>query len=158
MSYKRAEVARHFGRDAETIRRWTLEFAAYLSPQANSQGRNKSTYDDNDMAYLSLIREMYERGADATAIHIALKTGQKGQWDGRLQNSTVQLSETDVKQLTEIAMERDRLAEELQAAKETIASLRVKADLLAEKDAEIARLNRLIGRLENQIDSLKGEG
>jgi DNA-binding transcriptional MerR regulator len=156
MDYKRADVARHFNRDGETIRRWTLEFASYLSPDANSQGRNKSRYSDNDMALLSLIHDMYDRGASVDEIHLALKTGQKGDFDGFLQNTRVQLTQGDIKQLSEIAMERDRLAEELQAARETIASLRARADLLAERDAEIARLNRLIGRLEGQIELLKG--
>src|SRR5688500_1487283 len=112
MDYRRADVARHFNRDIETIRRWTIEFASYLSSDANSQGRNKSRYSDDDMARLSLIRDMYDKGASVSEIHFALKSGQKGQFDGFLQNNRVQLSETDIQQLSEIAMERDRLAEE----------------------------------------------
>lgn len=157
MSHKRADVARHFDRDIETIRRWTLEFADYLSADANSQGRNKSRYSDEDMARLSLIRDMYDKGASVDEIHAALKSGQKGYFDGVLQNSRVQLTESDIKQLSEIAMERDRLKEELQIARETIASLKAKADLLAERDAKIESLNRLIGKLENQIELLKRE-
>lgn len=155
MAYKRADIALHFGTHTETIRRWTKEFAAYLSASATS--KTKSSYEHSDVEKLSLIRDMIENGNTSEQIHLALQSGQKGQFDGFLQNSRVQLTESDIKQLSEIAMERDRLAEELQAARETIASLRAKVDLLAERDAKIESLNRLIGKLENQIELLKGE-
>lgn len=151
MDYKRADVARHFDRDIETIRRWTLEFASYLSPDANSQGRNKSRYSDTDMAILTLIRDMYDRGASVDEIHLALKSGQKGDFDGFLQNTRVQLTESDVQQLSEIAMERDGLRLRVQELERDNARLQAKAEQLSDLQAEIKELYKEIGRLEERL-------
>jgi DNA-binding transcriptional MerR regulator len=155
MAYKRLQVAQHFGRDTETIRRWSIEFANYLSQDANSLGRNKSNYSDSDMETLTLIRDMYDKGSSVDEIHIALKSGQKGQFDGFLQNTRIQLSESQVAQLKEIAMERDALRERLQDAENTIAGLRARAELVPELQVKIDELNQQIGALKYQLSQNK---
>jgi DNA-binding transcriptional MerR regulator len=147
MAYKRLQVAQHFGRDTETVRRWSIEFAAYLSHGANSQGRNKSLYTDEDIEKLALIRDMYDGGRSAEDIHIALKTGQKGEFDGFLQNSRVTLTESQSTKLTQLV----RRVSELEQA---LAVSESKNQIIPELQAEIKALNREIGKLQFQIELL----
>lgn len=150
MTYKRAELALHFGRDSETIRRWTNEFSEYLSIAA--QSKTKSSYEHSDVERLTLVRDMLESGSSNEQIHLALKAGQTGHFDGFLKNGRVQLSEGQVEQLAIIAQERDELRQEVQELKQALAKANARADLVADKDAEIARLNREIGRLEERLN------
>lgn len=149
MTYKRAELALHFGRDTETIRRWTNEFGEYLSFAARS--KTKSSYEHSDVEKLTLVRDMLEDGSTNEQIHLALKSGQVGHFDGFMKNARVQLSEGQVEQLAIIAQERDQLREEVQELKQALAKANARADLVSDKDAEIGRLNREIGRLEERL-------
>jgi DNA-binding transcriptional MerR regulator len=147
MAYKRSQIAQHFGKDAETIRRWSIEFAPYLSSAANSEGRNKSLYSDEDIATLTLISEMYQTGNNTESIHLALKSGQKGEFNGILQNLRVSLTTTQTTQLREIVDRVNQLEEEntqLRAENKSIPTLQT----------EIRELYKEIGKLQYQIELL----
>ncbi len=152
MAYKRLQVAQHFGRDTETIRRWSIEFSQYLSLAANSQGRNKSIYTDTDMETLSLIRDMYDKGSSAEDIHIALKSGQKGLFDGFLQNARVVLSESQAIELKEIVARNEELETLLADALKKLANSEAKNELIPSMQDEIKALNREIGKLQYQLE------
>lgn len=152
MAYKRLQVAQHFGRDTETIRRWSIEFANYLSHDANSQGRNKSSYSDADMETLSLIRGMYDKGSSVEDIHVALKSGQKGQFDGFLQNARVVLSESQAIQLKEIVARNEELETLLADALKKLAASEAKNEMIPELQEEIKALSREIGKLQYQLE------
>lgn len=155
MAYKRLQVAQHFGRDTETIRRWSIEFSQYLSHDANSQGRNKSFYSDTDMQALSLIRDMYDKGSSVEDIHIALKSGQIGQFDGFLQNARVVLSESQAVQLKEIVARNEELESLLADALKKLANAEAKNELIPDMQSKIDELNQQIGALKYQLSQTK---
>lgn len=155
MAYKRLQVAQHFERDTETIRRWSIEFSQYLSHTANAQGRNKSFYTDTDMQTLSLIRDMYDKGSSVEDIHIALKTGQKGQFDGFLQNARVVLSESQAMQLKEIVARNEELESLLADTLKKLANAEAKNELIPDMQSKIDELNQQIGALKYQLSQTK---
>lgn len=154
MAYKRNDVAQHFQRGDETIRRWSIEFAEYLSSTANSQGRNKSSYTDADMERLDLIHRMYEKGNSTESIHLALKNGQKGHFDGFLRNLRVVLNEAQALQLQQLVQRTEEMEREIEQLKQQNSELKSANKVIPDLQSKIDSLNREIGKLQYQIELL----
>lgn len=155
MAYKRNDVAQHFQRGDETIRRWSIEFAAYLSSTANSQGRNKSFYTDADMERLDLIHRMYEKGNNTEDIHLALKSGQKGHFDGFLRNMRVILNEAQALQLKELVQRTEEMEREIEVLKRKNSELLAENKSIPSLQSKIDDLNQQIGALKYQLSQTK---
>lgn len=155
MAYKRNDVAQHFQRGDETIRRWTIEFAAYLSSTANSQGRNKSFYTDADMERLDLIHRMYEKGNSTEDIHLALNSGQKGHFDGFLRNLRVILNEAQALQLKELVQRTEEMEREIEVLKRKNSELLTENKSIPSLQSKIDDLNQQIGALKYQLSQKK---
>lgn len=155
MAYKRNDVAQHFQRGDETIRRWSIEFAAYLSSTANSQGRNKSSYTDADMERLDLIHRMYEKGNSTEDIHLALKSGQKGHFDGFLRNMRVILNEAQALQLQQLAARAEEMEQEIEKLNRRISELTAENKSIPALQSEIRDLHQQIGALKYQLSQNK---
>lgn len=64
----------------ETVRKWTLEFAKYLSDHATPTKNNqKRRYNDSDMQILSYIAQSRKMGAGYNDIHVGLANGERGE-------------------------------------------------------------------------------
>jgi DNA-binding transcriptional MerR regulator len=155
MAYKRNDVAQHFQRGDETIRRWSIEFADYLSSTANSQGRNKSSYTDGDMERLDLIHRMYEKGNSTEDIHLALKNGQKGQFDGFLRNLRVVLNEAQALQLQQLVQRTEEMEREIETLKRRNSELLAENKSIPTLQSKIDDLNQQIGALKYQLSQNK---
>jgi DNA-binding transcriptional MerR regulator len=145
MAYKRLLVAQHFGKDTETIRRWSIEFSKHLSQGTNTEGRNKSLYTDEDIETLSLIHTMYDTGHSTEDIRERLEKGEKGIFDGILENKRITLNAV---QTTEF----NKAMQELEEAKQTIIELRVRLGDFQAGQKEIRTLNQEIGALKYQLE------
>lgn len=155
MAYKRNDVAQHFQRGDETIRRWSIEFADYLSPAANSQGRNKSSYTDADIERLDLIHRMYEKGNSTEDIHLALKSGQKGHFDGILRNLRIVLNETQALQLQQLVARTEEMEREIEGLKRKNSELLAENKSIPALQTKIDDLNQQIGALKYQLSQKK---
>lgn len=151
--YSRSEISQHFATTPETIRRWSRDFAPYLSPSANDS--NKSEYTDDDMAVLVYIHEAYKRNENTDTIAASLASGQRGTWHGILENRTMTITENDALQIHKIREERDSYHAKLIEAEKRIAALEAQASDADSLRKEINELNREIGRLEARLDILR---
>jgi DNA-binding transcriptional MerR regulator len=76
--YQSKHVATLFDLNPATLRKWCLEFAAYLSPTASpGEGRHR-LYTNDDLAVISLVKQMKSEGALYEDIHVALAAGERG--------------------------------------------------------------------------------
>lgn len=76
--YTPKQVAALFNCQRETVRRWAMEFEAYLSPTA-SPGKNRDrSYTDSDLAVFALVSQMKAEGKLFTDIHASLANGSRG--------------------------------------------------------------------------------
>jgi DNA-binding transcriptional MerR regulator len=163
MIYTPSDLIKHFNRSKETIREWSNEFAEYLSPSARPTRKGgHRLYTDEDFRVLGLVADMKGRGIIFDEIHLALKNGQRGELpDSDTSLMTVPQQQIAMMQvrLLELEDEVERLqgfetaviAEKAlrERAEQEIEAMRRRHDAqLAQAHAEIARLNREIGRLE----------
>jgi len=147
------DIAVRFNISRETVRIWAKEFASYLSPTANPSKGNQRNFDDEDLSVFALIAEMKGQGNTFEDIHASLQAGQRGHvplmnppsvGDGK---TTVTALQRD---LAQVARQRDEYHSRMLKAEGAAEELR---DLIATKDAEIAHLNREIGRLQARIQA-----
>lgn len=157
----------------ETIRRYTLEFADYLSPTANPQAGRQRLYSEEDMKVFSLVVEMKTQGNTYDDIHVALKRGERGKSpDVQPDQLSVMLNteheqrlarqmEYLQRELETVKSENTQLQEQLQKKSEEGLTHKIEAKLLREQlekseferqklQDEIKQLQRELGRLEGK--------
>ncbi|MBZ0285712.1 MAG: MerR family transcriptional regulator [Anaerolineae bacterium] len=79
MSYSTAQISRLFNVARETVRKWSVEFSHFLSPNATpGQGRTRQ-FTESDIAVFALVSEMKAQGKVYDDIHAALGAGQRGE-------------------------------------------------------------------------------
>ena len=152
---KISEIARASNVKTNTIRRWSEEFAAYLSPNATPGPRKQREYTENDASILALVGEMRSENAPFEKIHAALASGDIGEWrpnDAELSQEKetrqeaphalmTQLTATVAKfegELTAVKDERDRLLQDVDVLHEKLGVARERATS-AETEAAILR-------------------
>lgn len=115
MMYSTAQIARLFNVARETIRKWSVEFSDFLSPNATpGQGKTRQ-FDENDMAVFALVSEMKAQGKVYDDIHFALKAGQRGTIPAAVQNlipADVPRSLVLQTQIRELEMQLRRMSED----------------------------------------------
>lgn len=84
-----------------TLRRWSDEFANYLSVEANSaQGRNHRRYTDNDLAILTLVKQLMNQGMTYEQVRQTLATSEgEAIWTDRVTRIPAQNDELEPSQL-----------------------------------------------------------
>ena len=142
------KVQKLFGVTGQTVRTWTKEFEAHLSPNATPQDKGgKRTYTTDDIAVFALVVEKTQSGATYEDIRKALQNGERAEPPEFEEEPdiTANLTPREIILLSNITSERDialgRL-EELQG--------------IREKDAQtIERLSKEVGKLENQLEEFR---
>src|SRR5215218_4213516 len=76
--YTTSSVARLFGVTPATIKNWTLEFAAYLSPTARPEAGKRRVFTEEDLTVFALVNDYRNRGFGYEQAHIALRMGTRG--------------------------------------------------------------------------------
>ena len=142
------DIATRFNVSRETIRIWAKEFANYLSPGANPSKGNQRNFSADDLPIFALISDLKGQGQTYEDIHAALSSGQRGAvplssppaiGDGKISLASLQ------RDIAVVSAERDEYQARMLKAEGAANELR---EQVKSKDAEIARLNREIGRLE----------
>lgn len=165
--YKSRDLQQLFNKSNETIRVWSEEFRQYLSPTATPGDGRHRLYTADDLKVLALVNEMRGQGARSEDVHASLQAGSRME----IPESTVEQALT-LQSSIELDKALDRIANletQLQDAHVQIAGLEkqliqanTRLELKSEQDedrtdlqAEIARLNREMGKLEARIDIMK---
>jgi DNA-binding transcriptional MerR regulator len=144
---KTKDVCDKFAVSRETVRGWSQQFQAYLSPGANPEKGSQRVYSDDDLSVFALIATMRNEGASADTIAAALASGQRG------------IAPTE----SQIALPADagtpalkrkiiHLVQELEDTRALLLKSEGKVELLqqqlGEKEAALRALYREIARLE----------
>lgn len=72
-----SQVARLLGTDRETVRRWCVRFAEYLSLTASKPQGKARQFTDADLRVLALVAEFWEDEPDYENIHAMLNCGEQ---------------------------------------------------------------------------------
>lgn len=146
--YTTGDLVKHFGVSRQTISVWCKEFAHYLSPTANPPRGAQRRFTESDMAVLTLVHGDKRRGLKVEEIHAALSAGQRGEVP---QETAVLTSTHQQAALTALQNRIRELENELAMLRQERDQSAGRADLaealLREAQAEVARLNREVGRL-----------
>lgn len=155
MAYTNQHLCTMFNISHQTGKNWAKEFAQFLSPSANPGDNRQRVYNMDDLRVFSLVHEFRNAGKTYDEIHAALANGSRGDIP---QFEFDALSPTGAKN-REIAILQTQIIDlqrQLDTARMSSAvdrALREKAEKELEAAiAEIARLNREIGRLEVNKD------
>lgn len=151
--YSIDQFANLFTISREAARKWTLEFAEYLSDGASlTDGGRKRLFDEDDLAVFALIAEMKNDGKVFADIHKALAAGRRGIAPA----SPDAIVPTDKTPLAKARAEANRLMEVVRLMEAERNELTGQNKLLTTQleaaQQEIRLLNREIGRLEKDID------
>lgn len=165
-TYSSPQLAALFKRNEQTIRRWSDEFAEYLSIHATPGEGRARQFTDEDLPVLALIASMKATKAEYRDIHAALENGERGEVPENI-NAIIpspDRSSLQIDLLTEQLQDRERELIRVQAMYESEQSAHQRtqeqsAQALKELESrlqaaqdEIAKLNREIGRLEGKLD------
>lgn len=143
--YTTTQLAARFQITDQSVKRYSGEFRAFLSPTANPEKGNTRLFTDDDLkVYDVIVRMSKVEHKTFEQIHMALLAGERGE-------------AIDIDATALIPADNPihlQLMARIQAAETELAKLRT-ADaqnqlllkMISDKDAEIARLNREIGAL-----------
>lgn len=148
-----------------TIRTWALEFKDFLSPDANPGQGKQRLFNSDDMGVFDLVAQHKQDGKTFADIHAALGTGQRGgspevtphdlsmMLDTQSNVALITQNEQLTRRITQLMAEN----ESLKALERENAALKREVEILREQGGvdEIRRLERMIGRLEYEIEQLK---
>jgi len=142
------QLSEAFGKNPNTIRRWSAEFADFLSEGANPEKGQDRIYDDDDAAVLALVAEMRKnRNNKPDDIKNALLDGRRGEWSPEGEGEQQEPSTALVTQLTAAvshweaianttADERDYLREQIEKERQRYETVLERA-ISAEKQLAI---------------------
>lgn len=160
----------------ETVRGWGEHFAAYLSPGANPGARKSRLFTSDDLAVLTLVSELKARRMTYEEVEASLQAGERGAVPEITPGELSTLQSTEIQRRLTIQIEylqrqldaittesaqikqhNTELGQENAALKATIDALRGQLADQNKNADEIRRLERLIGRLEYEIETLRKE-
>jgi DNA-binding transcriptional MerR regulator len=157
--YTSRHLATLFDVTVETIRLWTIEFAAYLSPTAQPVPNKTRQYTQDDLEVLTLVAKLKSEGSTFADIHANLKSGQRGTATVRNPEEISQISTASREQRLVLEVERlQRLMVQMQQELETQRQIAEQVTTTREENVRLqARLEnsqRERERLEQQVKEL----
>lgn len=148
--YQTKDVCDIFGISRQTVRIWTAEFSAYLSPSANPEKGQQRNFSDADMTVFALVHEVKDRGGTYENAHVQLKNGDRG----RLPSAPLNIVAESDTQLTTLRGQITRLSNQLEGAVQERDELRI---LAAQEKALRQRADEQLTKAQQKIDDLNQE-
>lgn len=151
-TYTSGQIASIFSVHDETIRRWSKEFADYMSIAAEPGKGHTRLYNADDLRVLALIADLKAQRQSFQNIHAALANGERGE-----PPEPPQEDKSIVPAVHRLQLQIEVLRDELDVLRTENADLKqqlalVKAETaLAVAQREI-ELQREIGRLEGELE------
>lgn len=177
--FSTGQAAAVFGVVEQTIRNWSKEFKAYMSPTATIGGGRTRYFTIEDMRIFALVAQMTEDGYHYDDVLLSLANGQQGDLPAVLvppetalalrSSETYQKLERITQQLMEITQQRDEalatmrqlenrnilLEEQLRAKNQRAEEL---AGEVQKQDTKIEDLLRELARLNQEIGNSYSKG
>ena len=153
MGFSTKQVATYYGFAEQTVRKWTIEFAQYLSPTANpGDGKNRD-FTVQDLEIIDLIAEHKKRQATYEEIHASLQSGSRGKAPNLTEQDLEVLTATEGEKKASLeirALQRTivDLTERLNRAEEVVATVH-------EKDKENTRLSTKLEIAEKELETTR---
>lgn len=151
MKYSPADIQTLLGKSPETIRVWSQTFAKWLTPGAVGGKGKHRIYDESDLPTLYLVKEMADHHISFDEIALALANDEHHRRP--LPAIAAEITPLPPDRALAIQARVTELESEVQRLRNADAQNQLLSKMVADKDAEIARLNREIGRLEAGKDS-----
>jgi DNA-binding transcriptional MerR regulator len=148
------DITQLFSISHQTVKNWSVEFAEYLSPMANpSQGR-KRLFTPDDVKAFALVHDYRERGYTYEDIHLALKTGQRGE----IPEQAGQIVPTiPPALLTSLRLEMNNLQEKLQTTQTERDEYKGQVKLLREQLTEEREISREVIEENARLKAQQGK-
>ncbi len=148
MGFSTKEVAAYYGFAEQTIRKWTIEFAEYLSPTANPGNGKNRDFTVHDLEVIDLIAEMKQQQATYEDIHVSLKAGQRGK--------APDLTEHDLQLLSATEGEKKAVIE-IASLQRTIMNLTERLNRAEQQAAAVHEIEKVNARLETRLELTETE-
>lgn len=129
-----------FGLSHQTVKNYTREFAAYLSPTATPSAGRTRQFTEADLQVFSLIVEMKGSGSTYEDIHLSLSSGQRGDIPQSEPQSSALTLRVQSLQAALTNLEQQLQVERLEKA-QLVGQVKLLREMLAEAQAEIRRLD-----------------
>lgn len=137
----------------QTVKTWSKEFAAYLSPTATPEEGKKRLFTVDDVRVFDLVADYRNRGYTYDDAQMALRSGQRGNVPataGSIEPTAPPAAIVALKE--EITNLRQHLVEAYTERDEARGQNKLLERQLAEKERQIIELHKQITRMESQQD------
>jgi DNA-binding transcriptional MerR regulator len=141
------DIMRQFDISRQTVSNWCHEFERFLSPTANPPVGAQRRFADDDLKVFALIHRQKRAGLTFEEIAASLAIGERDEPPTDIvttSNAAVERLQNRIIALENQIRETERRADRAEGQNDLL--LRLLKEQLADKDAEIARLNRLLGQ------------
>ena len=146
--YKTSDLQRMFDVSGETIRTWSNEFKAYLSPTATPGKGRYRIFTDDDLEVFTLIAQLKDQNKTFEEIHLALQAGQRGDLPALFNDRSLA---TDTS--AQVALLSQKLALSEQEKNEAVQRER----LLHDKVIELQTQLKFYTRQSDKVEQLREE-
>lgn len=171
-TYKNKEIQTLFNVSSDTVRVWSEEFSAYLSPLATPGTGKHRVFNDDDLKVFALVSEMRGQNLSYEEIHASLQNGERGdlpqiageralEYSSDLQLSIAQDRISKLQNLLESAEQRSQRLHDENIRLETSENYmkkrveEISSELQDEREKyqkQISDLQREIGKLEARLE------
>lgn len=143
------QIARMFDVTDQTVKAWSAEFAAYLSPTAIPDKGRKRRFTRTDVEVFALVAEQRKRAQSFEEIHAALRANQRGDVPAIADELAVVNPATRIVALKNQVEALQMQIVHLQAGKsEAEGQVKLLKDQLADKERQIRELVEENARLK----------
>jgi len=146
---KTGQVAALFKKDPKTITKWVDTYTDYFSEEARKGTGGQRIFDASDLIVINTLKLFTGRGYDEQEIHIRLQSGER---ETALPPDAQSI---DGMKAVAVFTEMSQLKVENRAMREDLTREREES---RNKDVEIARLNREVGKWQALYEFLKEQG
>lgn len=141
--YQNRHIQNIFNVSAPTVRNWATDFADYLSPSANPPANKTRYFTDDDLRVLATVARLRDEKRNTDEIIEQLNTGILDEPPIEVPIELIDITASDV------GLKLIREIEQMRIDIENLKSGDAEKQNLVD---EIARLNRLVGRLEARLE------
>ncbi|MEO8393326.1 MAG: MerR family transcriptional regulator [Chloroflexota bacterium] len=145
---KPVDVSRQLGIGGSTVRAWSKEFAAYLSPTAVGGDDRRRDFTVRDVQVMALIKSMSDRNVSRDEMNLELRRLQADDWrelpmpEGTGTTDTPSMLTVNNESALAFNVERRALLREVATMQSTVEEL--KHELTAERSGRRADIERLM--------------
>lgn len=163
--YKSEDIRNYFNISHETVRRYAMDFAEFLSEGANPEKGQHRVYDESDLRVFAVIVSMKNSNHTDDDIKATLNSGAEGDLSSFMNDDSVTLSphvQTKLfqQQLNNLQSQLESAVEEAQMWRDKAKKLEGQIEQLQKQldgQADVIELHKEIARLSLMLEMAKGK-